>query len=171
MKRTALNLLFSAAIAAAALQAQNPMTEEAKTAYQPVKANLLKAAQKMPDSAYGFKPTPDVRSFGELIAHAAEAQTAICGLTKGVQPKLGALASVTSKADLVAALKASNDYCDGVYNSMNDQDGAEIVKTPFGPKAKLGVLNFNVEHDAETYGTIAVYLRLKGIVPPSSEGK
>jgi uncharacterized damage-inducible protein DinB len=171
MKRIALNLFFSAATAAAALQAQNRMSEEAKTAYEPIKANLLKAAEKMPDSEYGFKPSPDVRTFGQLIAHVAEAQTAICGITKGIQPKPGSLASTTAKPDLVAALKASNDYCDGVYNAMTDQDGAEIVKTPFGQKAKLGVLNFNIVHDAETYGTIAVYLRLKGIVPPSSEGK
>lgn len=171
MKRIALNLFLSAAMAAAVLPAQNRMSEEAKTAYQPIKLNLLKAAEKMPDSEYGFKPTPDVRTFGQWIAHAAEAQTAICGLAKGVAPKPGSLASTTAKADLVAALKASNDYCDGVYNSMTDQDGAEIVKTPFGQKAKLGVLNFNLEHDAETYGSIAVYLRLKGIVPPSSETK
>ncbi len=171
MKRIARNLLLSAAVAVAVLPAQNRMSEEAKTAYQPIKSNLLKAAEKMPEAEYGFKPTPEVRTFGQLIAHVAEAQTAICGITKGLTPKTGSLASTTAKADLVAALKASNDYCDGAYNSMTDQDGAEIVKTPFGPKAKLGVLNFNVEHDAETYGTIAVYLRLKGIVPPSSEGK
>ena len=171
MKRTALNLFLGAAIAVAALHAQNRMSEEAKTAYQPIKSNLLKAAEKMPESEYGFKPAPEVRTFGQLIAHVAEAQTAICGIIKGVPPKLGALASTTAKADLVAALKTSNEYCDGVYNSMTDQDGAEIVKTPFGQKAKLGVLNFNVEHDAESYGTMVVYLRLKGIVPPSSESK
>ncbi len=171
MKRIALNLFLSAAIAVAVLPAQNRMSEEAKTAYQPIKANLLKAAEKMPDSEYGFKPTTEVRTFGQLIAHAAEAQMTICGVAKGVQPKRGDSASKTAKADLIAALKASNEFCDGVYNTMTDQDGAEIVKTPFGPKPKLGVLNFNIEHDAETYGTIAVYLRLKGIVPPSSEGK
>jgi uncharacterized damage-inducible protein DinB len=170
MKRVALNILFGVATTVAALQAQNRFSEEAKAAYQPIKLNLLKAAEKMPDSEYGFKPTTDVRTFGQLIAHVAEAQTAICGVVKGIPFKRDDSPSKTAKADLIAALKASNEFCDGVYNAMTDQDGAEIVKTPFGPKPKLGVLNFNVAHDSETYGTIAVYLRLKGIVPPSSEG-
>jgi len=171
MKRVASNLFFGVAMTVAALQAQNRMSEDAKVAYQPIKLNILKAAEKMPDSEYGFKPTKEVRTFGELIAHAAEAQMAICGVAKGAPFKRDDSASKIAKTDLIAALKASNEFCDGVYNTMTDQDGAEIVKTPFGEKPKIGVLNFNIVHDAETYGTIAVYLRLKGIVPPSSEGK
>ena len=172
MKRVALNLFFGAAMAVTAVHAQNRMSEETKAAYQPLKANLLKAAEKMPDSEYGFQPTPEVRTFGQLIAHAAEAQMAICGIAKGVPPKRANSDPKTSKADLIAELKASNEYCDAIYNTMTDQAGAEVVKTPFfGPKPKLGILTFNNEHDAETYGTIAVYLRMKGIVPPSSETK
>jgi hypothetical protein len=170
MKRVSL-YLFGAAMTVAALQAQNRMSEDVKAAYQPVRLNILSAAEKMPESEYAFKPTKDVRTFGEWIAHAAEAQTAICGVAKGAPFKRNESAPKTAKADQIAALMASNEFCDAVYNTMTDQDGAEIVKTPFGPKPKLGVLTFNVQHDAETYGAIAVYLRLKGIVPPSSEGK
>lgn len=169
MKRVTLNIFFGAAITVAALHAQNRFSEEAKAAYQPAKLNLLKAAEKMPESEYGFKPTPDVRTFGQLIAHVAEAQTAICGVVKGIPFKRDDSPAKMAKTDLIAALKASNEYCDGVYNMMTDEDGAEIVKTPFGPKPKLGVLNFNLAHDSETYGTLAVYLRLKGIVPPTSD--
>ena len=154
---------------AAALNAQNPYSDDAKASYQPIKSNILKAADKMPDSEYSFKPTAEVRTFGQLIAHVADAQMAICGVAKGIPPKRGDSASKLAKADLIAALKASNEFCDGVYSTMNDHDGVEMVKTPFGQKPKLSVLAFNIEHDAETYGTIAVYLRLKGIVPPSSE--
>jgi len=168
MKPVALNLFFGVAVSAIALHAQNRLSEEAKAAYQPIKLNLLKAAEKMPDSEYAFKPTTEVRTFGQLIAHVAEAQMTICGVVKGA-PKRGEATPKTAKEDLVAQLKASNEFCDGVYNTMTDQDGAELVKTPFGQKPKLGVLNFNIAHDDETYGTIAVYLRLKGIVPPSSE--
>jgi hypothetical protein len=171
MKRVALNLFFGAAMTAAALQAQNKISEDVKTTYQPIKNNLVKAAEKMPESDYGFKPTPEVRTFGQLIAHIAEAQTAICNVAKGLPFKRDDSPAKTAKADLIAALKASNESCDAVYTAMNDQDGAEIVKTPFGPKPKLGVLNFNLSHDTEMYGTMAVYLRLKGIVPPTSEGK
>jgi hypothetical protein len=171
MKRVALNLFFCAAMAVTAVHAQNRMSEETKAAYQPLKASLLRAAEKMPDSEYGFQPTPEIRTFGQLIAHAAEAQMAICGFAKGAAPIRASSDPKTSKADLIANLKASNEYCDAIYNTMTDRNGAEIVKTPFGPKPKLGVLAFNIEHDAETYGTIAVYLRLKGIVPPTSETK
>jgi hypothetical protein len=171
MKRIALNLSLTLSFALSVAHAQNRMAEDAKASYQFVKADLLKAAEKMPESEYAFQPTPDVRTFAQLIAHAADAQMAICGMAKGTPPKRADPAPNPMKADLVAALKASNDFCDAVYNAMTDQAGAEIVKTPFGSKPKLGILTFNTQHDAETYGTIAVYLRMKGIVPPSSETK
>ena len=171
MKRIALNLFLCAAMAVTAAHAQNKISEDTKASYQSAKEYLLKSAEKMPESEYSFQPTPEVRTFGQLIAHAAEAQMAICGWAKGPSAKAVKQEPKTSKADLIAALKASNDFCDAVYNSMTDQGGAEIVKTPFGSKPKLGVLALNNEHDAETYGTIVVYLRIKGIVPPSSETK
>jgi uncharacterized damage-inducible protein DinB len=171
MKRVALNVFFGAAITAAALPAQNRFSQDAKAEFAPIKQNLLQAAEKMPASQYDFQPTPQVRTFAQLIAHVAEVQTAICGIAKGLPFQRGESPSKTAKADLISALKASNEYCDGVYAGMTDQEGAEIVKTPFGPQSKLAVLNFNLQHDNETYGTIAVYLRLKGIVPPSSESK
>jgi hypothetical protein len=169
MKRLALNVSVAATLAVVTLQAQNPLSSDAKAAYQPAKINILKAAEKMPESEYDFKPTPDVRTFGQLIAHVAETQMAMCGVARG-ELRRGDAASKTSKADLVAALKASNDVCDGVYNTITDADGATIVKMFGREKPKLGVLYFNIVHDNETYGTMAVYLRLKGIVPPSSEG-
>jgi uncharacterized damage-inducible protein DinB len=157
-------------LAVATLQAQNPLSGDTNATYQRIKSNILKAAEKMPDSDYSFKPTAEVRTFGQLIAHVADAQMGICGMAKG-EPKRGDAASKTTKADLIAALKASNESCDSVYSAMTDTEGVAIVKTPFGEKPKLGVLNLNVAHDNEMYGTIAVYLRLKGLVPPSSEGK
>src|ERR1700730_11685626 len=169
MTRLALNVSVAATLAVVTLQAQNPLSGDVKAAYQPVKINILKAAEKMPESEYGFKPTPDVRTFGQLIAHVADAQVGMCGVARG-EPRRGDAAVKTSKADLVAALKASNDVCDGVYNTITDADGATIVKMFGREKPKLSVLYFNIAHDDETYGTIAVYLRLKGIVPPSSEG-
>jgi DinB superfamily len=169
MKRLVLNVSVAATLAVATLQAQNPLSGDVKAAYQPAKINILKAAEKMPESEYGFKPTPDVRTFGQLIAHVADAQIGMCGVARG-EPRRGDAASKTSKSDLISALKASNDVCDGVYNTITDADGATIVKMFGREKPKLGVLNFNIAHDNEMYGTISVDLRLKGIVPPSSEG-
>jgi uncharacterized damage-inducible protein DinB len=170
MNRVALNVSFGVAMTVAALHAQNPLSDDAKASYQLVRLNILKAAEKMPDSEYGFKPTAEVRTFGQLIAHVAEAQMVMCGVAKG-EPKSFDADPKVAKSDLIAALKASNEFCDGVYDAMSDQAGTAVVKTPFGPKPKLGVLTLNVAHDNETYGMVAVYLRLKGIVPPSSERK
>lgn len=122
----------------------------------------------MPEADYAFKPAAEVRTFRQLIAHVADRQMAMCSMTKG-RMKRGDFASKTSKADLVAALKASGELCDDAYSGMTDADGAAIVKTPLGNKSKLGLLNFNVAHDNEMYGTMAVYLRMKDIVPPSTE--
>jgi uncharacterized damage-inducible protein DinB len=167
MKRTVMNCLMAALAGAAGLQAQNTLSAEAKAGYQNTKNNILKAAEKMSEADYAFKPTPDIRNFGQLIAHVSDTQLLLCGIVKGEQ-KRGDAASKTTKADLTAALKASSEYCDAVYDGVTEADGKTIVKSPRGDVSKLGVLNFNVAHDNEMYGTIAVYLRLKGVVPPST---
>jgi hypothetical protein len=91
-------------------------------------------------------------------------------MAQGEQKK-GNAAGKTSKAELSAALKASFDYCDPVYDSMTDAAGAQMVKMFGHDKTKLGVLNFNIAHDNEMYGQMVAYMRIKGIVPPSSEGR
>ena len=159
-----LTLLFAVA---GSLNAQSVQMAEVKADYQAVRDNLVKAAEKMSDSDYGFKPTPEIRNFGQLIAHVADAQTGICGIVKG-QMTRGDAASKTTKAELVAALKASSAACDAVYGGIAESELNVVVKSPRGDQSKLGILIFNVAHDNEMYGTIAVYLRLKGIVPPST---
>jgi uncharacterized damage-inducible protein DinB len=161
-------MFLSALTGAVALYAQsNPFSTEVKANYTSIKNNLMKAAEKMSDADYAFKATPDVRAYGQLVGHVADAQMGICGAAKGEQKKGGA-GEMTSKADLVAALKTSFDYCDSAYDALNDADGAQTVKMFGRDRTKLGVLDFNVIHDNEMYGTMAVYMRLKGVVPPST---
>jgi len=114
MKSVVLSLSFVLFAAATALRAQNPMTAEVTGVYKGVSANILKAAEKMPD--YAFKPAPESRTFGQLIAHVADAQMAMCSITKG-EMKRGDAATKTSKADLVATLKASSEFCDDAYSA------------------------------------------------------
>lgn len=170
MNRISTSIFFVALTGAASLYAQNPLSTEAKNDYTMVKNNILKAADKVPDADYAFKPTPEIRNFGELLAHIADAQMGMCGAAKG-EMKRGDAASKTSKADLVAALKASFEYCDGAYNALTDADATQMVKMFGQDRSKLGVLNFNTAHDNEIYGTMAVYMRLKGIVPPSTSDR
>src|SRR5579872_3168900 len=105
--------MTTALLAGGTIFAQAPTTEPAtlKGAYNGIKANLTKAAEKMPDDQYGFKASPDIRTFGALIAHIADAQGRTCGAIAGSQWE--SAGSKTSKGDLVAALKASFDACDG----------------------------------------------------------
>ena len=162
--------LMGALAGAAALNAQNPLSSDLKSSYTGIKGTLIKAADEMADADYSFKASPMERTYGAMIGHIADVQFGLCGNAKGEDKKSDAEKSKTTKADLVAALKASFDYCDGVYNALTDADAATMV-TLFGPRkaTKLAVLNFNIAHDNEMYGQLVVYLRIKGLVPPSSQ--
>ncbi len=162
-------MLFAAAALASSAFAQNPLSDGTKTLYGMIKGNLVKAAEKMPEENYSFQPDPKVRTFGQLIGHVADAQFAFCSAVKGEKKESNAEKSKTSKADLVAALKSSVEYCDGVFNAMTDAGAAQTVKFFGRDMAKLTILNFNVAHDNEHYGNIVTYMRIKGLVPPSSE--
>jgi uncharacterized damage-inducible protein DinB len=166
-------ILLAAAIACAfTLQAQppsaNPLSSEARTAYTQVKNLLLRMADKMPEENYAFKPTPEIRDFGATIAHIADSQMRMCSTVNGEARQLGA-ASKKTKADLVAALKESFGECDKAFDALTDATATQMVTAGRGQRSKLGMLNYVTAHDNEEYGYLAVYLRLKGIVPPSSE--
>ena len=155
---------------AGALSAQNanPLIKEARASYDNVKNNILKAAEKMPEEAYAFKPTDGQQSFGERMAHIA-GQIRRCAAVKGEQKQVDT--SKTAKADLLAALKASFDECDAAWDSLTDANAQELIQAGRGQQSRLGILIGNTNHDSEMYGYISVYMRLKGVVPPSSEGR
>ncbi|MBV9443098.1 MAG: hypothetical protein JO217_10415, partial [Acidobacteriaceae bacterium] len=75
----------------------------------------------------------------------------------------------TSKADIVAALQAAFAVCDKAYDSLTDSNASEAITTPRGQRTKIGALAGNLSHDSEQYGIMSVYMRLKNIVPPSSD--
>ena len=163
-------LLVLAACAAAALHAQdNPLSANNKMLYTMIKSNIVKAAQKMPEENYSFKPTPEVRSFAQLIGHVADAQYLFCSAVKGDKKSPDNEKTKTSKSDLVAALNEAFAYCDGAYNSMTDAAASGKIKFFGQDWTRLGVLSFNTAHDNEHYGNIVTYMRLKSLVPPSSE--
>ena len=168
MNRSLLLILAASIAGALHAQATNPLIADGKASYTPIKNNLLKAADKMPEEAYSFKPTPELQSFGERVAHVAGQIAPCSGLTgeRKPNPAMGK----TAKADLVAALKASFDACDAAWDAMDDKSAMEMTASRGRQSSKLGVLIGNTIHIDEVYGTMTVYMRLKGIVPPSSEG-
>lgn len=163
--------MFAAlALSAISLNAQNPVSGGQKFLANMVKNNIIRSAERMPEENYSFKPTPDVRSFGQLIGHVADAQYLFCSAVLGTpNPAPGVEKSKTSKADLVQALKDGFAYCDKAYDGMTDAQAAATVKFFGAEQAKVTVLSFNTAHNNEHYGNIVTYLRLKGLVPPSSE--
>ncbi len=160
-----------AGLCTSALYAQNAppsMAADVKQNYNQLKMLLTQAAEKMPEDGYSFQPTKEEPTFGGRVAHVADAQMNTCSTIGGSRQNLNA-GSKTAKADLVAALKESFDACDPVYNGLTDANAAEPVPTFRGEHPRLTTLFGNLSHDNECYGAMAVYLRLKGIVPPSTE--
>ncbi len=151
-------------------QSASPFISELKQFYTVRKGDLLKAVDRMPAENYDFKPTPEMRSFGQLVAHIADAQMGFCSGAKG-QPKRLNAASKTSKADLVTALKASFDECDSALESTTDATATQMIKTGTAEHPKFWSLLYATLHDNEEYGYLAVYLRLKSLVPPSTDSR
>lgn len=152
------------------LAQENPFSTFSKTAYGQVSSILQRSAEKMPEENYTFKPTDSVRSFGQVVGHVADAQYLFCSVALGEKnPNLNIEKTKTSKADLIAALKDAVAYCDKAYNGMTDASGAQVVKLFGRDTPKLGVLTVNNMHNMEHYGNLVTYMRMKDIVPPSSE--
>ena len=164
---TSKSLLLVAASFAAAfpLHAQNigPVIKDAKASYDSIKGYLTRAAEAMPEADYSFKPSPEVRSFGALLAHIADHQVRFCSQAQG-NAKHTDFLEKTSKADLVAALAESFKECDAAWGSLTDANAGDMV----GQRSRMGTLLVDVIHSNEEYGYMSVYFRLKGIVPPSS---
>jgi len=150
----------------------NPMSAGSKTMFQIVSGYLTRSAEKADEAIFAFKPTPEVRSFGQIIGHIAEDNYLICAAAMGEKtPMEGIEKSKTTKAELVKALADSIAYCGKAHDALTDTSGAEMMPF-FGQKmARLSILDFNTAHDFEHYGNLVTYMRLKGIVPPSSEKK
>jgi uncharacterized damage-inducible protein DinB len=169
-------LVLSTLTLPAAAQGVGSLAASVKVMHGMVAHNLVAAAEKMPEAEYAFKPTPDVRSFAELVGHVANANFYFCSMAKGeASPAKTNFEKATAKADLVKGITDAIAYCDAAYSSITDASFAEKIKAALpvlGPENPRGaVLTFNVAHNNEHYGNIVTYMRLKGHVPPSSEPK
>jgi hypothetical protein len=155
-------------------QSANPLVAEARFPWTVVRTNLLKMAEKMPAGDYSFKPVPEIETFAQRVAHIAGANLRVC---RGINGETGQppLPKATSKDDLVALLKEANAACDQVFDTLSDTAAMQKISSrlggPFPPeptRTKLSTLYNMVRHSNEVYGYMSVYLRLKGIIPPSS---
>ena len=148
----------------------NPISMSERGLFGLISGNVVAAAQKMPEENYAFKATPEVRSFGQLVGHIADSEFSFCSSAIGEPaPMKGIETSKTTKADLVASLKEAMAYCNKAYQGMTDAEGSKMTKLMGFNVAKMTLLSLNTAHTDEHYGNMVTYMRLKGIVPPSSE--
>ena len=145
-----------------------PVTEVQRS-YNSLKVNILKAADNMPADAYSFRPTPDIRTFARVVNHVTEAQLHTCGAVNGTKDLPKVPAETADKATVVAALKASYAECDKAYAAATDANLTEMFSAFGSKRSRIGLLWGNVSHDNEQYATLALYMRLKGLAPPSTE--
>ncbi|HEY9140251.1 MAG TPA: DinB family protein [Bryobacteraceae bacterium] len=169
MKLFAAALLFTAVVSAQEMPS-NPLVTVSKRIYAISKSDVLRSVDKIPDDLWSFQPTKDVRTVGQLFAHIADGQYEFCGLVaEGKSVQKGIEKTMKTKAEIVPALKEAFAYCDAAYDKMTDANAADLVAF-FGMKiTKLGAMDFNTAHNMEHYGNLVTYMRIKGIVPPSSE--
>jgi uncharacterized damage-inducible protein DinB len=163
-------LILFAAVASAQDTPANPLTTVSKNMYAIAKKDILGSADKVPDEMWSFQPTKDVRTFGQLIAHVADAQYEFCGVAaEGKSVSKGVEKTKKTKAEIVPALKDAFAYCDAAYANLTDAGAADMVSFFNMKITKLGAMDFNIAHTMEHYGNLVTYMRIKGIVPPSSE--
>jgi uncharacterized damage-inducible protein DinB len=160
-----------AAQAAPATPPAQPLSATLKSLWDGLKLNLVQSAEKMPEADYGFQPTRDVMTYGQLLAHVANSSFTYCARGKGEDNpnKEDFQKTRTAKADIVKALNDAVAYCDGVYGGMTDAAAMEVVKSGQNLVPKARFLIVNISHDNEHYGNLVTYMRLKGLVPPSTE--
>ena len=147
--------------------------ESLQTPYTAVKGYLVKTAEQAPDSLYAFRPTPEVRTFGQILGHVADANYMFCGTASGESgPATSVEQTATAKGDLLKGLAESFAFCDRAFAALNDTSGAaEATIAPINnmKTTKMGALSFATAHQFEHYGNLVTYMRLNKMVPPSSQ--
>ena len=162
--------LLTALLILAPLGAQGPLVRTSQAIYAIAKNNIQRSADKIPENLWSFQPTPEVRTVAQLFAHIADGQYEFCGAaSEGKAVDKGIEKTAKTKADIVAALKESFAYCDAAYTKMTDASAAEMVSFFGRQVTRIGAMDFNIAHTMEHYGNLVTYMRLKNIVPPSSE--
>ena len=162
-------IFISALFCAALASAQDPLSAELRQQWAAIRDTLAKSADRMSEADYGFKPAPgNTVTFGEIIGHIADGHIGVCSAAKGEPHHSNTQDTKTSKADLVAALKESNAYCDSAYDELTDAAASEQIDYYGRMRSRLSVLYFTIIHDNEMYGQIVAYYRAKNMVPPTT---
>ena len=178
-KSLLLTALFLSGVAPAASAqtkagaASQPIAQALRQSWDDVRLNIKESADLMPEANYSYKPTAEVRSFGQILGHLAGANYVFCAAAKGEKAPHAEdefEKSATTRASIIKALGDSLTYCDAAFASATDATLGQMIDMPFGmPRAaRMAALAGEIGHMNEHYGNLVTYFRLKGLVPPSS---
>ena len=171
--RTTVGVAFALALIASAASAQqnnsNPISNSIRRMAKGSARNMVGSAESMPADKWNFKPTPEVMSFGEIMAHVADDNTISCGGIAGSSMKAPAVPKPTDSRDqIIAGLKASFAFCDSALAKIDDSQLSKSVSY-YGSPAPMGAIVIGLSNDwGSHYSQSAVYLRLNKILPPSA---
>lgn len=146
------------------IAAPNPLTTTLSIFRSNMQDKMMNAADMMPESKYSYRPTKDVRSFGEILTHVADISYYLCSNMKGVAPPAQA-SGKTSKTEIVAYLKASFAFCDGAYSGFTDTHLNDPADFWGHATNKMFIVTQLGNHDALHYGNLVTYLRINGLTP------
>jgi uncharacterized damage-inducible protein DinB len=166
-------LTIHAGQATSSASAANPISQAIRDTWEGAKRNMKESADQMPEADYAFRPTDQVRTFGQIIAHVAGANYVYCSAArkeKSPHEEDDFEKTATTKAQIITVFNDSLAYCDAAYTALTDRTAAEVIPMPFGGKdaGRASPLIRNVGHLNEHYGNLVTYFRIKGMVPPSS---
>jgi len=148
------------------------LSEGLRRSYNAIKMNLTEAAEKVSEADYSYRPSPEIRPYGAQLAHVANSQFNSCAAARGeANPNQGQNLeqTKTTRADIIKALADSFAFCDPAFTALTDQSAVELVKQGNNEVARGSVLANLIAHGNEEYGIMTVYIRMKGMVPPSTE--
>lgn len=149
---------------------KNPVSTAVRTILPSRQKNTLAALDAMPADKFSYKPTADQMSFAHLAIHIAESNNGMCARIADIPaPKVAELKETDSKDTLVAAARASFDFCTQALANVDDSKLGDVVDfgRMQGPRAMAAF--FLTGGWADHYGAAAMYLRLNGILPPSAQ--
>jgi len=172
------SLLLLAVVASPVLAQQQQGADQSRAAVAAARASwmaahsyIVRSAEQMSEADFGFRPVATVRSFAQIVAHVADDETGWCAQILGEPLKQTQYEkTLTTKADVVKAIRDAGAYCEKAY-TMTDAQAAALTTIWGGQQPKIKGLVDNAAHDWEHYGNIVTYLRIKGMVPPSSQSQ
>lgn len=173
MRKTLLSVIavLAASAATAAAQSSNPVTDALRAMVPGASRNFVGAAQEMPADKYSYHPTEAQRTFGALVLHVATSNDFLCSRISGEPaPTEAKLTATSPKADLVARVKRSFDFCESAFAKLTDQSLTDSIPFFGGHKVTKAAAMLDISADwADHYGASAIYLRLNGLLPPTAK--